>query len=82
MTSPIVTAANSPTCVGGVGQKSPPRRPPPIARLGETTKPSSTWPHTIVITRMWHLMSSRSRRPHHGVSSHKVATKAVSRNVR
>ncbi len=72
MTSPMVTAANSATWVGGVGQKVPPSLPPPRARDGEMRNPSTTCPSTIAIAHRWHLTRNRSFRPHHGVSSHRV----------
>ena len=81
-TSPSATAAKSATCTGVIGQNSPESRPSARARLGETSRPSSTEPSTTASDTSWHLASSRSRRLNHGESSQSAATNSPSLMVR
>ena len=64
---------------------APPRRPPPAwakAGPGKRNRPTTTVPRTIARARRWYLRNSRSRRPHHGVSSHRTPIIPISRPQR
>ena len=81
-TSPSVTAANSATWGGGVGQNAPPSLPPPSARDGEMMRPRIVKPSTTVVVMTWLRTSSRSLRPHHGDSSQSAKMNPPSRKLR